>query len=94
MFFFYAFAVFVQILSDTKLFFYVNKIESVSWPEVERLFHQSVFEAMILTKVDQNGVLLNAPEPQPVQQQTLVIPWDNPVLFAKQKLQTVQTKGL
>ncbi|XP_015229308.1 PREDICTED: sperm-associated antigen 17-like [Cyprinodon variegatus] len=68
--------------------------ESVSWPEVERLFHQSVFEAMILTKVDQNGVLLNAPEPQPVQQQTLVIPWDNPVLYAKQKLQTVQTKVL
>ncbi|MED6233077.1 hypothetical protein ATANTOWER_006589, partial [Ataeniobius toweri] len=68
--------------------------ESVSWPEVERLFHQSVFEAMTLTTVDQQGVLLNDGELEPSQQQTQrVIPWDNPLLYAKQKLQTLQTKG-
>ncbi|CAB1452349.1 unnamed protein product [Pleuronectes platessa] len=29
----------------------------VSWPQVERLLHQSVFETMPLTRLDQNGLL-------------------------------------
>ncbi|KAM4565067.1 sperm-associated antigen 17 [Fundulus diaphanus] len=68
--------------------------ESVCWPEVERLFHQSVFEAMALSAVDQQGFLLNGAELEPAQQpKQRVIPWDNPLLYAKQQLQTPQNKG-
>ncbi|XP_044039721.1 sperm-associated antigen 17 isoform X2 [Siniperca chuatsi] len=71
----------------------------VTWLEVERLFHQSVFESMPLTKLDQKGVLLNAPGPlgilEPAQQQTpTIIPWDNPLSYAKQQLNNLRTKGL
>lgn len=71
----------------------------MSWPEVERLLHQSVFETMPLTKVDQNGVLLNAAGPlgtlEPAQQQTpTIIPWDNPLSYAKQQLHNLQIKGV
>lgn len=68
----------------------------VSWPEVERLFHQSVFEAMPLTRLNQKGVLLNAAGPlEPGQQQTpTIMPWDNPLSYAKQQLHNLQTKGL
>ncbi|XP_050932117.1 sperm-associated antigen 17 isoform X1 [Lates calcarifer] len=67
----------------------------VSWPEVERLFHQSVFEAMPLTRLNQKGVLLNAAGPlEPGQQQTpTIMPWDNPLSYAKQQLHNLQTKG-
>lgn len=69
------------------------------WPEVERLFHQSVFESMPLTRLDQQGILLNAAGPQgtlePAQQQIPTInPWDNPLSYAKQQLHNLQTKGL
>uniref|UniRef100_A0A1A8F784 Sperm associated antigen 17 n=2 Tax=Nothobranchius korthausae TaxID=1143690 RepID=A0A1A8F784_9TELE len=60
--------------------------DEVSWPDVERLFHQSVFEAMVLKTVDQHEVLLNTPG-------TDVIPWDNPLLYAKQQLHKLQTEG-
>ncbi|KAM4714763.1 LOW QUALITY PROTEIN: sperm-associated antigen 17 [Anableps anableps] len=63
--------------------------ESMSWPEVERLLLQSVFEGMTLTAVDHQGVLLNDAAAQ--QQTQSAIPWDNPVLYAKQRLQTLQT---
>lgn len=71
----------------------------VSWLEVERLFHQSVFESMPLTRLDQKGVLVNAAGPlgtlEPAQQQTpTIIPWDNPLSYAKQQLNNLQTKGL
>ncbi|XP_054907020.1 sperm-associated antigen 17 isoform X2 [Poeciliopsis prolifica] len=62
--------------------------EGMPWSEVERLFDQSVFEAMPLTTVDQLGVLLNHNEPQQTQK---IIPWGNPLLYAKQRLQTSQT---
>uniref|UniRef100_A0A087X2N2 Sperm associated antigen 17 n=1 Tax=Poecilia formosa TaxID=48698 RepID=A0A087X2N2_POEFO len=62
--------------------------EGMAWPEVERLFDQSVFEAMPLTMVDQLGILPNDDETQQTQ---TVIPWGNPLLFAKQKLQTPRT---
>lgn len=71
----------------------------VSWPEVERLLHQSVFESMPLTRLDPKGVLVNAACPlgtlEPAQQQTPpVIPWDNPLTFAQQQLNDLQAKGL
>nr|XP_040038029.1 sperm-associated antigen 17 isoform X5 [Gasterosteus aculeatus aculeatus] len=71
--------------------------EVVSWPEVERLIHQSVFESMPLTRLDPNGVLQNAPGPvgalNPAEQQTpTVIPWDSPLTYAKQQC-TLQTEG-
>lgn len=71
----------------------------VSWRDVERLFHQSVFESMPLTRVDQKGVLLNAPGPTgtlgAAQQPTpTIIPWDNPQSYAKQQLNILQAKGL
>lgn len=71
----------------------------VSWPEVERLFRQSVFESMPLTSLDEKGVLLNAPGPlgalEPAHQQPATIfPWDNPLSYAKQQLHSLRTKGL
>ncbi|KAM8746844.1 sperm-associated antigen 17 [Acanthopagrus schlegelii] len=70
----------------------------VSWPEVERLFRQSVFESMPLTSLDEKGVLLNAPGPlgtlEPAHQQpATVIPWDNPLSYAKEQLHNLRTKG-
>ncbi|KAM9836573.1 sperm-associated antigen 17 [Aulostomus maculatus] len=37
--------------------------DTVSWPEVQRFFHQSVFESMSLTRLDQEGVLLSTAGP-------------------------------
>ncbi|CAK6967972.1 LOW QUALITY PROTEIN: sperm-associated antigen 17 [Scomber scombrus] len=70
----------------------------VPWPEVERLFHQSVFESMPLTSPDQHGILQNAARPlgvlEPTQEQTPTInPWDNPLMYAKQQLHNLRTKG-
>ncbi|XP_044196890.1 sperm-associated antigen 17 isoform X3 [Thunnus albacares] len=70
----------------------------VSWPEVERLFHQSVFESMPLTRLDQHGILLNATRPlgalEPAQQQAPTTnPWDNSLSYAKQQLHNLRTKG-
>ncbi|XP_069374874.1 sperm-associated antigen 17 isoform X3 [Paralichthys olivaceus] len=71
----------------------------VSWPQVERLLHQSVFETMPLTRHDQNNVLQKAAGPQgtlePAQQQQTptIIPWDNPHSYAEQHLQKLKTKG-
>ncbi|XP_070400370.1 sperm-associated antigen 17 isoform X1 [Nothobranchius furzeri] len=65
--------------------------DEVSWPDVERLFHQSVFEAMVLKTVDQHGVLLNNPGTE--EHTSDVIPWDNPLLYAKQQLHKLRTEG-
>ncbi|KAM7377443.1 hypothetical protein PAMA_013973 [Pampus argenteus] len=69
----------------------------VPWLEVERLIHQSVFESMPLTRLDQQGILLNATRPlitlEPAQQHTPTInPWDNPLAYAKQQLHNLRTK--
>ncbi|XP_047456717.1 sperm-associated antigen 17 isoform X2 [Mugil cephalus] len=71
----------------------------LSWPEVERLFHQSVFEAMPLTRLDQHGVLQYVAKPlggleQAQQHAPTIIPWDNPLSYAKQQLHSLRTKGL
>lgn len=78
---------------------YNHLTDVVPWLEVERLFHQSVFESMPLTRLDQKGVLLNAQEAlgrlEPAQQQTpTIIPWDNPASYAKMQLNNRRTKGL
>jgi len=69
----------------------------MSWPELERLFHQSVFEAMTLTTLDQQGVLPNTAKPlgalEPAEQPT-IIPWDNPLSYAKQQLHNLRNEGL
>ncbi|KAF7650798.1 hypothetical protein LDENG_00120320 [Lucifuga dentata] len=70
--------------------------DGLSWPQVEHLFHQSVFESMPLTAVDQQGLLQNATNPLGTlaQQQTpSVIPWDNPLSYAKQELRNQQSEG-
>ncbi|XP_041842655.1 sperm-associated antigen 17 isoform X2 [Melanotaenia boesemani] len=71
--------------------------DTLSWPDVQRLFHQSVFESMTLTTLDQQGVLLDAGNPlatlESAQQKTTVIPWDNPLCYAKQQLHNLQIKG-
>lgn len=79
------------------MFWYPTDI--VLWPEAERLIHQSVFESMPLTKLDQNSLLLNVTGPletlEPAQQQTpSIIPWDDPLSYAKQQLNNLRTKGL
>lgn len=69
----------------------------VSWPEVERLLHQSVFESVPLTRLDPKGVLVKAcplGTLEPAQRHTpTVIPWDNPLMFAKQQLNNPQATG-
>ena len=65
--------------------------DTISWTEVERLFHQSIFEAMTLTTLDQQGVLMNASEPQGTH---TTIPWDNPLSYAKKQLHNLGSKGL
>ncbi|KAG7496175.1 hypothetical protein JOB18_013507 [Solea senegalensis] len=66
-------------------------------PEVERLFHQSVFEAMTLTRLDQNGELPTAAGTletlEPTQQKPTIIPWDNPLIYAKVQLHNAQNKA-
>ncbi|XP_010780484.1 sperm-associated antigen 17-like, partial [Notothenia coriiceps] len=70
----------------------------VSWLEVERLVNRSVFESMPLTRLDSKGVLLRPPGPlgtlRPAQEQmTTSIPWDNPLSYSKQQINTLRTKG-
>lgn len=64
----------------------------MSWRQVERLFHLSVFESMPLTTVDDQGVLETASGPLGTLEP--VIPWDNPLSFAKQQLNKQQGGGL
>ncbi|KAJ8003694.1 hypothetical protein DPEC_G00150980 [Dallia pectoralis] len=51
--------------------------EFLSWPEVERLFRQFVFESMPLTQLDESG------KPTASSSQPVCIPWDDPVGFSK-----------
>lgn len=64
----------------------------VSWRQVERLFHLSVFESMPLTTVDDQGVLETGSGPLGTLEP--VIPWDKPLSFAKQQLKKQQGGGL
>ncbi|XP_054608540.1 sperm-associated antigen 17 isoform X2 [Dunckerocampus dactyliophorus] len=69
--------------------------DEVSWPQVERFIHQSVFESMQLTAVDEDGVLgkdsrvlgmVESVKKHPI------IPWDNPLSFAKKNLRKKRPK--
>ncbi|KAM4611571.1 sperm-associated antigen 17 [Polymixia lowei] len=66
--------------------------DGVSWPEVERVFRQSVLESVPLTSLDDQGLLVNhmgLPQttPAPAQQPLpLPSPWDDPLSYAKQQL--------
>ncbi|XP_020567276.1 sperm-associated antigen 17 isoform X2 [Oryzias latipes] len=71
--------------------------ETVTWADVELLFHLSVFEAMALTTVDERGMLRDAVRPvgrlEATQQQSQTfIPWDDPEAFAKQQLLNLKSK--
>ncbi|XP_077445616.1 sperm-associated antigen 17 [Stigmatopora argus] len=69
--------------------------DEVSWPQVERFLHQSIFESMQLTELDQGGVLRKDCRLLGMVQRTKkhpVNPWDNPLSFAKQKLHILRTK--
>lgn len=85
-------------LRSTSLFLsFLNKAHTfdlsagvVTWAEVEWMFHQSVLESMPLTKLDQQGVLLDVA----AQQNAVVVsPWDNPLAFAKKQLCRLQVEG-
>ncbi|XP_029931600.1 sperm-associated antigen 17 [Myripristis murdjan] len=62
----------------------------VPWLEVERLLRLSVLESVPLTGLDQQGLLLNTAGAQ--QHPPLLIPWDDPLSYAKQP-QNRWTKG-
>ncbi|XP_031675388.1 sperm-associated antigen 17 isoform X3 [Oncorhynchus kisutch] len=63
--------------------------ESLSWPEVERVVRQFVFESMPLTQLEEGGLLTSAGSPQPT-----CLPWDDPVCFAKNYLRHInKTQG-
>ncbi|KAM3857608.1 sperm-associated antigen 17-like [Diretmus argenteus] len=66
--------------------------DGVSWPEGERVFRQSVLESMPLLGPDQHGLLLNTTGPLAQQQTRVIIPWDDPLSYAKQQLPNQQTK--
>ncbi|XP_029944295.1 sperm-associated antigen 17 [Salarias fasciatus] len=61
--------------------------DNAPWQEVERLFHQSVFEAMPLTRLDQQDMIAAG------QQTPTAIPWDSPSSYAKQQLHNLWTEG-
>ncbi|XP_037531803.1 sperm-associated antigen 17 [Nematolebias whitei] len=64
--------------------------ETVSWSDVERLFDQSVFEAMTLSALDEQGVFVNDADhqgPLEAARCTLnVVPWDDPLSYAEHQL--------
>ncbi|XP_057709656.1 sperm-associated antigen 17 isoform X1 [Corythoichthys intestinalis] len=69
--------------------------DEVSWPQVERFLHQSVFESMQLTGLNEDGVLGKDSRLLGMVQHTKkhpVNPWDNPLSFAKQKLRILRKK--
>lgn len=72
---------------------------AASWRQVERFCHQSVFESMPLTSLDQDGVLqrgsssCGSPGPARQQQEAAVLPWDDPPSFASLQLKNQQTPG-
>lgn len=85
-------------LKENRLLF-LCRTDVVSWPEVERLFHQSVFESMPLTGLDQQGVLIKTRGPLGTMEAAEppkgpVIPWDDPLAYAKQQLWNLQTEGI
>ena len=85
-----------QLQRDINMLWYPTDV--VSWLEVERLVHRSVFESMPLTRLDSKGVLLRPPGQlgtlRPAQEQmTTSIPWDNPLSYSKQQINTLRTKG-
>lgn len=70
--------------------------DAASWRQVERFFHQSVFESMPLTGLDRDGVLERSPSLlgalDPAQQHT-VLPWDDPPSFANLQLNIKEGQG-
>ncbi|KAM9397205.1 sperm-associated antigen 17 isoform 6-T6 [Salvelinus alpinus] len=58
--------------------------ESLSWPAVERVVRQFVFESMPLTQLEEGVLLSSAGSPQPT-----CLPWDDPVCFAKNYLRHI-----
>ncbi|XP_077355667.1 sperm-associated antigen 17 isoform X2 [Festucalex cinctus] len=71
--------------------------DEVSWPLAERFFHQSVFESMLLTGLNEEGVLGKDCKPLGMVHHSKkhpINPWDNPLSFAKQKLRSLRKKCL
>lgn len=74
--------------------------DTVSWVEVQRLFHLSVFESLALTELDleeqsdKDHDLLKSLEPTQQQKPHITIPWDDPLAFAREQLRKQYTEGL
>ncbi|CAF90501.1 unnamed protein product, partial [Tetraodon nigroviridis] len=69
---------------------------AVSWREVERFLHQSVFESMPLTRLGPDGVLERSSSLLGVleaAQRLPVLPWDDPPAFASLQLRNAQAEG-
>ncbi|XP_061146647.1 sperm-associated antigen 17-like isoform X2 [Syngnathus typhle] len=69
--------------------------DEVSWPQAEHFFQRSVLESMLLSQVEEDGVLgkdcralgmAHQAKEQPV------IPWDDPLSFAKHKFSNLRRK--
>ncbi|XP_075891417.1 sperm-associated antigen 17 isoform X2 [Nelusetta ayraudi] len=64
----------------------------VSWMEVQRLFHLSVFESLPLAErdldklLDQDSGLLQSPDDAGQGKSRTIIPWDDPLSFAREQL--------
>lgn len=72
----------------------------MSWVEVQRLFHLSVFESLALTELDLEEELdkdrdpLKSLEPTQQKEPHITIPWDDPLAFAREQLRKQHTEGL
>ncbi|XP_053716794.1 sperm-associated antigen 17 [Synchiropus splendidus] len=66
-----------------KQLFHFCTDERISWSEVERLFQQSVFECMTLSRLGQGGLQCEAGVPD----EPTILPWDDPIAFAQLLLQ-------
>lgn len=71
--------------------FTVVVVAAVSWMEVQRLFHLSVFESLQLANGDLDKVLDQ--ETAELSKSSTVIPWDDPLSFARDQLRRRNSEG-
>lgn len=82
------------------IYWLLSITDAVSWVEVQRLFHLSVFESLVLTELDleeesdKERDLLKSVEPTQQKEPHITIPWDDPLAFAREQLRKQHAEGL
>lgn len=84
----------------SNLYWLSSITDAVSWMEVQRLFHLSVFESLPLAErdldkvLDQDAGLLQSPDDSGQGKSRTIIPWDDPLSFARDQLRRRHAEGL